>query len=45
LSIVSADNERVIRLSKKMGFISLGELPRHAPDNQLGRTLIMMYEA
>ena len=45
LSIVSAQNERVIRLSIKMGFVTLGTLPHTKEDNQLVNTEMMIYEA
>jgi L-amino acid N-acyltransferase YncA len=45
LSIVASNNDRVIRLSKKMGFISLAELPHNMSDNQLVKTQFMLYES
>lgn len=45
LSIVAASNERVIRLSKKMGFVTLGRIPHTQVDNDLVETELMLFEA
>jgi L-amino acid N-acyltransferase YncA len=43
--VVSNDNSRIKRLAEKMGFISLGVLPKNKKDNELSLTEIMIFEA
>lgn len=43
--VISNDNSRIKRLAEKMGFVSLGILPKNKNDNELSLTEIMIFEA
>jgi len=45
ISIVSNENSRIIKLAKKMGFITIGVLPQNMKDNELPLTELMIFEA